>query len=136
MFELFPHTYPYWILYIIIFVVSGVFWGWATNRILENKGYGANWFWWGFFFGIIPYVIATTKIDMPAKSKNNLVFSPAISDAKRTQLIAPGGWRCTCGSVNTAVTGTCACGAKKRAAVAFNQKTDGENSTATRNTDR
>lgn len=49
------------IIAIISGVVWGTIWGVATNKVLENKGYDDNWFWWGFFFSFIPLIIACTK---------------------------------------------------------------------------
>ena len=35
--------------------------GFATKKVIENKGYRENWFWWGFFFGLIALIVALTK---------------------------------------------------------------------------
>lgn len=29
-------------------IIGGVIWGFATQAVIENKGYYDNWFWWGF----------------------------------------------------------------------------------------
>lgn len=39
----------------------GCIWGWGVNKVVKNKGYDENWFWWGFFFGIIALIVALTK---------------------------------------------------------------------------
>lgn len=48
-------------IYLIIWAVQGAIWGFATNKIVENKGYDENWFWWGFFFGLIALLVALSK---------------------------------------------------------------------------
>lgn len=42
-------------------IIWGIVWGTVTNKVLRNKGYEENWFWWGFFFAFIPLIIACTK---------------------------------------------------------------------------
>lgn len=49
------------IVYIISAMIWGVVWGMVTNKIIENKGYNENWFWWGFFFSWIAAIVAATK---------------------------------------------------------------------------
>ena len=53
------------VIYLIIYCIQGSIWGWAVNKIVENKDYRENWFWWGFFFGIIALIVALTKLGMP-----------------------------------------------------------------------
>ena len=48
--------------YIIVgTIICGIIWGIVVNKVIENKGYDENWFWWGFFFGIFALIIALTK---------------------------------------------------------------------------
>lgn len=42
-------------------IIWGIVWGIVVNKVIENKGYEENWFWWGFFFGIFALIIALTK---------------------------------------------------------------------------
>jgi len=42
-------------------IVGGIIWGIVVNKVIENKGYEENWFWWGFFFGIFALIVALTK---------------------------------------------------------------------------
>lgn len=42
-------------------IIGGIIWGIVVNKVIENKGYEENWFWWGFFFGIFALIIALTK---------------------------------------------------------------------------
>ena len=48
--------------YIIVgTIIGGIIWGIVVNKVIENKGYQENWFWWGFFFGIFALIVALTK---------------------------------------------------------------------------
>ena len=105
-------------------IISSVFWGWATQKIIDNKGYDTNWFWWGFFFGLIAFIVACAR---PRKSSNNYStpkygYNTSLFSDKPTERSSSGthrtnmqgnGWRCTCGRVNAHYTGTCACGRTK-----------------------
>ena len=42
-------------------VLGGIIWGVVVNKVIENKGYEENWFWWGFFFGFFALIVALTK---------------------------------------------------------------------------
>lgn len=42
-------------------IIGGIIWGVVVNKVIENKGYEDNWFWWGFFFGIFALIVALTK---------------------------------------------------------------------------
>lgn len=53
-----------YIVVLIIGIVQGIVWGIATNKIIENKGYKENWFWWGFFFSFLALIVALTKPDV------------------------------------------------------------------------
>ena len=48
-------------IYFVIYIINGIIWGIATQLAIENKGYREKWFWWGFFFGIIAFLVAMTK---------------------------------------------------------------------------
>lgn len=51
------------IVILIIGIIQGVVFGFATNQIIKNKGYNENWFWWGFFFSFLAVIVAATKPD-------------------------------------------------------------------------
>lgn len=51
------------IVILIIGIIQGVVFGFATNQIIKNKGYSENWFWWGFFFSFLAVIVAATKPD-------------------------------------------------------------------------
>ena len=98
------------ILWVILVIAKGIFWGVVTQKIIDNKGYDTNWFWWGFFFGLVAFIIALTQPDAPR------TIPDAASLDERT--LQNGGWKCTCGRVNPSYTGTCACGRSKREVLA------------------
>ena len=98
---------------IILVIAQGIFWGIVTNQIVANKGYDKNWFWWGFFFGILAFAVALTKQDVSRYT----TASPSLDD----RTLQNGGWKCPCGRVNPAYTGTCACGKSKREVLASSE---------------
>lgn len=57
----------FYVLMIIITaaVVWGVIWGYASKAVIKGKGYDKktadSWTWWGFFFGIIAFLVAMSK---------------------------------------------------------------------------
>lgn len=114
------------LFYVIILCIQAAIWGWAVNKIVENKGYDENWFWWGFFFGIFALLVALTKSDLPRTTgetsnyfgeggsivRKDDEFRGYNSGRKITEV--PGGWRCqNCGNVNAGYVGTCGCGCSK-----------------------
>lgn len=103
----------YLIVYLIVIIVRGAIWGIATNYVLENKGYNENWFWWGFFFGLIALIVALTKPDIHSSYKGRYHEEIARS-IRENDLLRAGGWKCTCGSVNANYVSTCSCGRNKR----------------------
>lgn len=98
----------------IFAIVWGLAWGFATAGVRERKGYGRRWFWFGFFLGWVPFIIACA---IPAK--------PVDPDEERDRLLADqearkyhagnvSGWQCSCGRVNATYVSTCTCGLGKR----------------------
>lgn len=113
-------------VYLIIYCIQGSIWGWAVSKIIENKGYRENWFWWGFFFGIIALLVALTKPDMPRTTGGSEPYFGKDDSAlgrdyvfrgfgyERKLAEVPGGWRCQhCGQLNAGYVGTCGCGCDK-----------------------
>ena len=107
---------------IIIWLIRGCVWGFATQAIIENKGYYENWFWWGFFFGIIAVLVALSKPESRAYSSANTRYLSGVADtfsAERdkgnmSRVVDGSGWKCHfCNRVNNSYTGTCACGKTK-----------------------
>lgn len=36
-------------IYLLGYCIYGTVWGVVVNKVIENKGYQENWFWWGFY---------------------------------------------------------------------------------------
>lgn len=119
-------TFMIMMVYLVIYCIQGAIWGWAVNKVIENKGYRENWFWWGFFFGLLALIVALTKPDVPRTTDEtgsyfgeggsvvgrDYVFRGFGNERKTTDV--PAGWRCThCGQVNAGYVGTCGCGWSK-----------------------
>lgn len=117
-------------IYLIGIIIWGLIWGFATRAVISNKGYEENWFWWGFFFGIIAFLVALTKADnkpittysysdrasyTSARPGNN--SSATSYSADRTSYIEPivkteGTWKCAkCSRYNSSI--LCQCGMLK-----------------------
>lgn len=116
----------YVIGYAIGLVIYGLVFGFATKVVIENKGYDDNWFWWGFFFGFIALIVACAKPQNVRYSGNSTYtdyssHSPAYGtplaaaarESEEKKILAAGGWKCACGSVNAAYVSTCYCGRNK-----------------------
>ena len=95
------------------------FWGWATNKVVENKGYTDSWFVWGFLLGFIAFIIALTKESNHTSIYNS--FSPLTLASKehdeelKAMLARGSGWQCRkCKKINPNYIGTCSCGNAKR----------------------
>ena len=65
---------------IIVLLVKGCVWGFVTQTIIENKGYYENWFWWGFFFGLIAVLIALSKPESRAYSSSNTRYLSGVAN--------------------------------------------------------
>ena len=111
----------YFIGLTISVIIWGIIWGFATNAVINNKGYYENWFWWGFFFGFIALIVACTKPQMIRQSSSDVSalsrlsqegyrIGDRVADTKKPALPGPGDWRCACGLINASYVGTCGCG--------------------------
>ncbi len=90
-------------LYFIGILIWGVVWGVATNKVLENKGYDDNWFWWGFFFGFIAMIVAVTKPENQTSTNvHSYDSSPLSGNASKVLPINKSDkmWKCSCGEYN------------------------------------
>lgn len=132
-------------VYIFIIIFWECIWGFATQSVIQNRGYDENWFWWGFFFGFIALIVAASKpqaqhtmaSDQPMYPKaappanSQLMYPKAAADgyqpmypkaAKTAEMdsdayiLAHGGWKCVCGKVNPEIVTSCKCGRSKSAA--------------------
>ena len=71
---------PIW-CFVIILIVLRIFWGYVTRTMIHNKGYYEEWFWWGFIFGWMAFVVAITRID---HSRTSAGESPNIINSDKT----------------------------------------------------
>ena len=49
------------LLWAIIIVVDALVWAIVCKKVVENKGYKEDWFWWGFWFNIFAFLVAISK---------------------------------------------------------------------------
>lgn len=96
---------------LIVYVVQGIIFGVAVNTVIENKGYHENWFWEGFFFGIIALIVAVSK---PPKPYDPMRESPLLKKSYERQGVSSNNWKCVfCNSINANNVTTCSCGKSK-----------------------
>ncbi|MDO5294029.1 MAG: SHOCT domain-containing protein [bacterium] len=102
--------------YIIFAIVRGCIWGIATNAVIANKKYDENWFWWGFFFGIIALIVAATKPqNVNTYASQYYGIGTTREEIRQRDIINNDGWKCKrCGTVNPNYTGSCGCGMTKQ----------------------
>lgn len=50
-----------WILFFVVILFAKIAWGIAVNMMINKRGYYENWFWWGFFFGVIAFIVTYLK---------------------------------------------------------------------------
>lgn len=103
------------IIYLVIILTPSLFWGFATRIIIKNKGYNTNWFWWGFFFHSIAFVIALCRKNrfLPNMHDFYINFKKESDDYYKSEMLKGGGWVCECGTVNAPTTTSCHCGKSK-----------------------
>ena len=108
--------------YMIIVLVYGIIWGVVCNAVIKNKGYNANWFWWGFFFGIFAFLVAVTKpnsLQSQNYSSNVNGYMSGVSSQYENEryertVLSQDGWKCpVCNRVNSSYVTTCLCGTAK-----------------------
>lgn len=107
-------------VYLFSVVMWAIIWGVVTNRVIQNKGYYENWFWWGFFFGFIATIVAFSKPAINTTVSSSVSSSSALggkyaytSKDYDNNKLSQGYWKCTCGRMNPDQTGTCGCGRSK-----------------------
>lgn len=113
----------WWFLFGLIW---GLVWGFATNAVIRNKGYKENWFWWGFFFGLIALIVAATKPSYYDYMQSQNAISKVTEENINRHTLSNGGWECPCGAVNPAYTGTCSCGRTKAEVLRLQKQTQEE----------
>ena len=94
------------IILLILFVIRGVVYGKATNKVLLYRGYVYDdWFIIAFFFGLVPLLVAMSRPD------NNANYIKMIKSQKVETTSPATNWKCKkCKKINPAYTGTCSCG--------------------------
>lgn len=103
-------------MFLIIACIYGVIFGFATQKVIENKGYYENWFWWGFFFSFIALLVALSKPDQHHYYNDNLDSSREdyANEIYKRDILADGGWTCFyCNRLNAYNVLTCSCGKSK-----------------------
>ena len=103
---------------IIIAIIVGVIWGFATQSVIYDKGYEENWFWWGFFFGLIALIVACAKPQNTDYTFNSHInYQNRLIQAQNEKTLSEGGWKCACGNIHAAYVSSCSCGLNKREAL-------------------
>ena len=94
------------IFIIIALIILGCIWGYATNKVIEYKGYDENWFWHGFFFELPALLLAMSRPE--EKDDDEPTVSPLSLAAQDTR------WECVkCGKSNYSYVNLCSCGNTK-----------------------
>lgn len=93
---------------LLIIIARGLLFGFSVQSIVYNKGYEENWFWLGFFLGIIALLLALAKPDRIVYVDSDTSELPAAGQPASAP--AENGWRCTCGRINPNYVGKCVCG--------------------------
>ena len=99
---------------LIIGIIQGAIFGFATQAVIDNKGYYENWFWWGFFFGLLAFVVACAKPQNIRHSSYGGGLYQSADDLYKKQMLNEGGWKCSCGKVQASYVSSCSCGKSKQ----------------------
>lgn len=106
------------VVWIIVVIVHGIFWGSMAQSAADRKGLGPNWFLCGFFLGPIGYLVAKVQDDRFPKTytspevKARVRYKPSYEQQRNNPqaAIQNNFWTCSCGRVNASYITTCACG--------------------------
>lgn len=100
--------------YAVLFACNGVIWGIACNRIIRNRGYCENWFWWGFFFSLPAALVALSMPLEEYSEEEETQVSKLLREIQEKETLKNGAWKCgDCGQINSSYVGICACGKVK-----------------------
>lgn len=103
------HGGTYLVVYLFIVIIQATIFGFATNAVVNNKGYEENWFWWGFLFGFLALIVALAK---PEPQYQSETFESNFRTG--SERIKTGTWRCpSCSKTNQSRTALCDCGTKR-----------------------
>ena len=106
---------------VIAVIIWGCVWGIATKIVIENKGYDDNWFWWGFLFGFIAFLVAMAKPERKENSGNKSLYSTKVDE----NAVSKNGWICKkCGRDNFNYADFCLCGYKRLDSIRKEQNCD------------
>ena len=116
---------------IIGILIYALVMGFATQIVIENKGYKDNWFWWGFFFGLIALIVAVARPQCISSMEMNDVLvgdQEKKNELKRKdeRMLQEDGWMCICGKLNASYVGTCSCGRTRSDVEAYRKKIEKE----------
>ena len=95
-------------MWLLLWLSFGLFWGFMTRSVIRSKEYtdDTGWFWYGFFFHVIAFTAALCKEEKVApRYKMNYEIDEEILES--------GGWKCSCGRVNSHYVTACVCGQSK-----------------------
>ena len=93
-------------------IVYALLWGLLTQWVIkEKKGYDKNWFWWGFFFGVIAFLIALSRPQNERQTITVAPYSPDRSPVIEEVKFHGEGWECKrCSNMNPKDAAFCQCG--------------------------
>lgn len=70
----------YFFIWFIVAIFWACVWGFVVQKVIENKGYKENWFWWGFFFEIFALIVALTK---PSVNSTEVVIKNTLPKTRK-----------------------------------------------------
>lgn len=103
-----------WYIFIVgtVYLAQAIGFGIGTMAVATHKGYSGNWFWFGFFCGVVGLIVAAC-IQPTAREMGRRMEMYAYSSTSSNTAVTPGSWACKCGRINASYTGTCVCGRTK-----------------------
>ena len=66
----------------ILSIAWALIWGFATAGVRDRKGYGRNWFWFGVFLGLVPFIIACA---IPERKTESDLFGEAERQIQKSE---------------------------------------------------
>lgn len=99
---------------LVLLIAYSVLWGIVCNRIVRNRGYRKNWFWWGFFFSLPAALVALSLPQRSLQAEESAQMSRGLGETQEKETLKNGAWKCgSCGQVNSSSVAICACGGTK-----------------------
>lgn len=119
----------YFFIVLAIGIGASIAWGFGVRAVIHNKGYHEDWFWWGFFFGLIALIVALTKPDLRQtpmyyqqptyyQPQQPMYYQPGVAHHQTyAQPSSSSAWKCPkCGEINSNSMTSCSCGTLKPSA--------------------